>query len=371
MATPYMTELTNRRNAKRGNAPSIYDGCMKALEKMGAHSLAGHEFDVTFGRSGEDNDKNRTIFFDYVNLANSKVFSANIVAEIGSQDEGTWLAAYPKKIFDSKLPLNDESSAQRMVIAARCPTGAPPSLAKIWRSSMNAAEGVRFKDIETENEEFEVTDWVSRSDGADDKPYDIMLLRLLPTYEAPKLHGKSGGSSPRKVRPRNKDDDTLSEDVNMDTPLNKIPSPKERKIGDTYNPDCLPDHRGPYFAHRESKLVQRDYRDLDGDLIAPYELYEKLTEGTLFSAQISMHTYIFPGKRGNTRSKIYHIYIDKLRIHDKGFGEAWHPPIPSLPSADPSSPRKRARAERDDEADKSFDFFNSVSPVKRARITKT
>lgn len=69
----------------------------------------------------------------------------------------------------------------------------------------------------------------------------------------------------------------------------------ERKVGDTYEPDCLPDHRGPYFAHQEAKLVQRDYRDSDGNLIAPHELYGMLTEGTLFSAQITMPSYIFPG----------------------------------------------------------------------------
>ncbi|KAJ7937489.1 hypothetical protein B0H13DRAFT_2302655 [Mycena leptocephala] len=48
MGGTYVTELTNRRNAKRGNTPSIYDGCVKALEKLGVHSLATHDFDVTF-----------------------------------------------------------------------------------------------------------------------------------------------------------------------------------------------------------------------------------------------------------------------------------------------------------------------------------
>ena len=39
---------------------------------------------------------------------------------------------------------------------------------------------------------FEVTNWVSRSDGAEDQPYDILILRLLPTYEAPVRLAHSG-----------------------------------------------------------------------------------------------------------------------------------------------------------------------------------
>ncbi|KAJ7828637.1 hypothetical protein B0H13DRAFT_2373072 [Mycena leptocephala] len=176
-----------------------------------------------------------------------------------------------------------------MVIAARCPTGAPPQLVQAFGSFKHVLEGVRVKDVDTEaegGEAFDVIEWVSRSDGAIDKPYDIMHFRLA--LKVP----------------------TASDDVEMDAAITEksAPGPKERKVGDTYSPDCLPDHRGPYFAHQDSKLVQRDYKDLDGDLIAPHELYENLTEGTLFSAQNTMHIYIFQGSPGRLRSKIYHYY---------------------------------------------------------------
>ncbi|KAJ7913171.1 hypothetical protein B0H13DRAFT_2326569 [Mycena leptocephala] len=134
------------------------------------------------------------------------------------------------------------------------------------------------------------------------------------------------------------------------------------------NPDCLPDHRGPYFAHQVSKLIQRNYKDVDGDLITPQELYGKLTEGTLFSAQISLHTYIWGGNPGFLRNKVYHIYVERLKILDKGYGQVWNPSFPVLPSPlAPSNPQKRGRAERDDNADSAFDAFNSISPTKRSR----
>lgn len=58
----------------------------------------------------------------------------------------------------------------------------------------------------------------------------------------------------------------------------------------------LSDHKGAYFSHEKAKLVQRPYKDEDGHLIAPHELYSKLTEGTLFSAQISLSTYVMKDK---------------------------------------------------------------------------
>ena len=61
----------------------------------------------------------------------------------------------------------------------------------------------------------------------------------------------------------------------------------------------LPDHKGPYFSHQNSRLVQRQIKDEDGQLIAPHELYGKLVEGTLFSAQITLSTYI--NKESNPR----------------------------------------------------------------------
>lgn len=102
MAGTHIAELIKRRSGKRGNTPSIYDACGKALDKMGPHSLGAHEFDVTFGRRGDDVEKGQA-FFDYVNLSNGKAFSANIVAEIGSESEGTWMRAYPKRMLDINL----------------------------------------------------------------------------------------------------------------------------------------------------------------------------------------------------------------------------------------------------------------------------
>ncbi|KAJ7847962.1 hypothetical protein B0H13DRAFT_2362178 [Mycena leptocephala] len=354
-----LTELAAHRNKRSRNSASIYEGCVDTLESLPQHNLAAHDIGVTFGRVVED-DK----FINYVNLSNAKVFTAHLIAEVGSESEGTWMAAYPKKIPAYKLVTIGRQG--RMVIAARCPTGASPKLVQLFNDFMAVLDGVRVKDADEEEqvgERFQVSEWLTRSDGTWDKPCDIMQLRLAPTYEAPKSRSTKGAESIPPSRPRNQKSQPVPEDTDMESAHNNSaategekdtspPPPQKRKVGDLYDPDCLPDHRGPYFAHQVSKLIQRDYKDVDGDLIAPQELYGKLTEGTLFSAQISLHTYIWDGNPGFARNKVYHIYVERLKILDKGYGQAWNPSIPVLPSPSaPSTPQKRGRAERDDNAD--------------------
>jgi hypothetical protein len=56
------------------------------------------------------------------------------------------------------------------------------------------------------------------------------------------------------------------------------------------------EHRGNYFDHSlDIKIIQRDHRDVDNSLIPPWELKKILTEGTFFSAQVTLQTYIFSG----------------------------------------------------------------------------
>ncbi|KAJ7938696.1 hypothetical protein B0H13DRAFT_1851282 [Mycena leptocephala] len=183
---------------------------------------------------------------------------------------------------------------------------------------MTAVDGVRAKDAEVEKQG-EVTEWTYRADGAEDQLSDIMQLRLAPTYEAPKSHTKSGSlkTSPSKSRPRHqRKTPAAPEDVEMENEneVTATTQKVERRVGDTYPPTFC--------------LTTRDYRGVDGELIAPAELYTELTEGTLFSAQITLHTYIWPG---SPRNKIYHIYIERLKVLDKGYGDAWSPKIPEMP----------------------------------------
>ncbi|KAJ7075389.1 hypothetical protein B0H15DRAFT_806241 [Mycena belliarum] len=161
------------------------------------------------------------------------------------------------------------------------------------------------QDEETKKREnFQVTEWANRSDGDLLKPYDIMILRLLLTYEKRvPTKGSQESSSGITHRPRNKKSST-QEDVSMDS------------VG-------------------VSPAITTD--------ASPHELYAKLTEGTLFSAQISLHTFIFGGRISN-----------KLQIHNPGYVLR-------------ASPQKHFKMEKDEEVNKASDAFNAMSPNKKAR----
>ncbi|KAF8214482.1 hypothetical protein K438DRAFT_880770 [Mycena galopus ATCC 62051] len=353
--------LTNRRNNPGPDGtPSIYQASLDVLNRPDSHSLARHEIHRTFTRSIHQDENQGKTFIDYVNINNQKTLTVHIVGEVGSESQGTWLGAYPKNLPAHKLPLNDNSNAHRMVIAARCPTGAPPDLQAAWKGGMGAIEEVLFEDKDTANaagEAYRVTPWAGRSDGDKKKAFDIMFLKLEPTYEK-LIRNVRESDGPRE---RNRPSTSIFQkdaDIQAATPT--------RKVGDTYDPDMFSEHRGDFFDHSpDIKLIQRDYQNVDKSLIAPFELKNVLTEGTFFSAQVTLHTYIFYGS--GVPSKIYHLYVNKLQILDKGYGAAWQIPIPPFPVANhsgPSTPSPKKRKERDDAADDAFGAFDTVTPKK-------
>ncbi|KAJ7189941.1 hypothetical protein GGX14DRAFT_408393 [Mycena pura] len=126
--------------------------------------------------------------------------------------------------------------------------------------------------------------------------------------------------------------------------------PAERKIGDKYSPSKLSDHRGPYFAHDKAELVQRDYTDKDGKLIAPEELYATLTEGTLVLVVVSLATYVIKDQKTESGAslpdkKIYHVLVDRLKVLDRGDAQPWNPPVPEIPETRTYSPMTAAQSQ--------------------------
>ncbi|KAJ7239736.1 hypothetical protein C8J57DRAFT_1528079 [Mycena rebaudengoi] len=252
------SKTTPRKRRKKGQ---LWDPQTKKF------NLAAYEFRETFERKFDDEGR----FGRYV--SDGHKFTATIVAEVGSEKEGSWFAAYPKNAPPAnKLPLNDNSSSHRMVIAARSPTAAPEEIVRNWNDSLATVDGVRGVDADDEannNEKFhKITEWVVNADSNSTEPGNLIILRLPPTYEVNYfLLLISAQATPKRRARVVKSTATpkKTEDVDMTASLT------ERRIGDTYDPNLLPDHRGPYFNHKDAKLIQRDIRDHDDTLIAPHE----------------------------------------------------------------------------------------------------
>ncbi|KAJ7200363.1 hypothetical protein GGX14DRAFT_660279 [Mycena pura] len=372
------TDLILRRSQVDRDGKSFLDRTFDPIiahdPSSGVAFLHEHVYHTTFDRQTDDNGR-----MEYFTKPSKTAFSTNIVAEIGSAAEGTWMASYPQGTLQvSSLPYGDgNSGSHRMIIAARCPTGASEDIKRMWNDGLAAVDDVRAEDEKLEDAKglrFKVTEAATRSDGDAELPADILTLRLQPTYQTPResKYPKAAPSTPRRQRNVRSDQGRVSDadaegDVDMESETLEVKSVpvSDRKVGDTYSPNLLPDHRGPYFAHKAAKLVQREYMDEDGHLISPDELYLKLTEGTLFTATITFETFIIKEKQNPARwldKKIYHIYVSKLKILDRGIDTAWTPAIPSLPAvntARPSTPVSATKRAHDSSVD---DVFASISP---------
>ncbi|KAJ7732244.1 hypothetical protein DFH07DRAFT_990955 [Mycena maculata] len=337
-----MSSITLRRCAvDRKTGKTLYTRIVSEAQAMRETYLSAHEIDISFFRTNPNAKGN--IYYQ--------------------KADGT--EPRPR-------PYNDTNTkSHRMVLALRCPTGAPLELRTMFQDGAAVCDALRMADEKIEldkHENFMVTDIVQcTGDTADDI---IVLLRLDPTYEVPHSAGgrtpNSAPSTPRRrvmrvgSTPASTEASENTGDVEMAAPAQVA----ERKVGDTYPPNTLSDVQGPAFRFDKAVLIQRDYQDASGNLIAPGELYETLTEGTLVLVTVSFATYIMTDQKTDRGAplpdkKIYHLLVDKLKVLDRGDGEPWRPQVPTLPNSrdSPSSPRKRVRNEATDAA------FNNVSAL--------
>ncbi|KAJ7696875.1 hypothetical protein B0H14DRAFT_3905111 [Mycena olivaceomarginata] len=306
---------------------------------VAALELATYDFSETFHRKF---DVSNTFGKYYLAKgpdpdSQPRLFSANIVAEVGSEAEGTRLSACNKTLPASKLPLRNESQPQCMIIAARCPTGTPPELQVLFRDFLGTADAFRGADIADKEKRKDV---VPKANDPVEKPPPPTRQRNI----------KSTAAAP------------ATPDVSMDGmdgPL--FPDVDDRKVGDMYPPGLLSDHRGECYAHTKVMMPECNIRNPDDKLIAPHEIYSQLTDGTLFNAIINFETFVY---RDQYPTKTYQIFVERISIMDKGYGPTWSPPILSMPA--PVTP-KRTRCEPDATVEDTFNNLKSVSPTKKTR----
>ncbi|KAJ7776485.1 hypothetical protein DFH07DRAFT_980635 [Mycena maculata] len=358
-----MSSITLRRcTIDRKTGKTLYDRIVEEAQGTGETYLSAHNIDSSFFRT-RPNAKGNI----YYQKADGTLFVANFIAEIGSEAQGNFLRI-------NWQPYNDANTkSHRMVLVLRCPTGAPVELRTMFQDGAAVCDALRMADEKVElenNENFAVTDIVHcTGDTVEDI---IVLLRLHPTYEVPYSGSSrtptSAPSTPRRRVMRVGTTTTLSETSENvgDVEMAALPQVTERKVGDTYPPSTLSDVQGPAFQSEKAVLTQRDYHDLNGNLIAPGVLYGTLTEGTLVLVTVSFVTYIMTDQKTDrglpaSDKKIYHLLLDKLKILDHGDGEPWNPTVPAMPGPRDTSfsPHKRPR---DEATDAAFNNFSASSP---------
>ncbi|KAJ6620214.1 hypothetical protein B0H10DRAFT_2360976 [Mycena sp. CBHHK59/15] len=333
---------------------TMYDTFIEEGQALADTNLGAHEINHTFFPAQPDSKGN--IHYEKID---GTPFVTNFIAEIGSKAQGPWMAAYPKN------PPPGFKLSHKMVLALHCPTGAPEPLRTMYRDGVAVCDSICAHDEEQEGqkgENFEITEWISCAKGDENTVDKMILLAQLPRLTRFLTENHKGWIY-------DKPGPDFHDVTDVDLEATQV---AEHKVSDHYPPDQLPNNKGPYFAHEKAKLIERDYKDVDGTLIAPHELYSKLTEGTLVLLTVSLVMYVIKSKKGELKPdrKVYHVLVNRLKILDHGDSEAWDPPVLALPERcySPATPKRG----RDDTADAAFDSFGSKSLpslAKKSRCT--
>ncbi|KAJ7931851.1 hypothetical protein B0H13DRAFT_2308239 [Mycena leptocephala] len=336
-----MSSVTLRRCSGSSKSKSLYDTIVEEAEAQRDSHLASHALDQTFFRSRPD-------YRGDINLqkADATPFIANFIAEIGTQEQ----------------PMNDATlKSYRKVLALRCPSQSPPALRKLFRNgvAVRTASDLRMRRRRLQRADWDVVESILCDKGEGDiTDRIIMLARLHPTFKI--QYGNSDSAivqAPRRRITKIEDDDAEApSDVSMEDS-----SSAERKIGDLYPPERLPEVRGPFYALERSQLRQHDYRNSDGTLISPPKIKSVLTPGTLVLVMLKLILYVMRDQK-----------TEKGEPKPNKKASLSYSPVPTVPAIgdhhfSPSTPTKKAR---DDAADAAFDSFGSgasPSPSKRAK----
>ncbi|KAJ7894684.1 hypothetical protein B0H14DRAFT_3426713 [Mycena olivaceomarginata] len=92
----------------------MYDFWAEEARALGDSNLGAHEIDSTFFRASPDPKGN--IFYQ---KSDGTLFVATFVTEIGSEAQGTWMAAHPKKSLPTrKLLMTDANSKSHHMVLA-------------------------------------------------------------------------------------------------------------------------------------------------------------------------------------------------------------------------------------------------------------
>ncbi|KZV89331.1 hypothetical protein EXIGLDRAFT_771854 [Exidia glandulosa HHB12029] len=91
-------------------------------------------------------------------------------------------------------------------------------------------------------------------------------------------------------------------------------------VGDQYDATLMTGYNGWDFKFKDAKLVQLDIRDVNGALIQPWDWHLHLTPKTLVSFRARLKRWVVSpsDKNGNTKSTIYQVVAESIRVLAKG-----------------------------------------------------
>ncbi|KAJ3846653.1 hypothetical protein EV368DRAFT_88704 [Lentinula lateritia] len=254
----------------------IYDELTQSFKDMGPTAIANAEYGIDFFR--EKYGDEWSTHFCYVD-SESQEFSGNLFGEILGKIHGTAVGA----------------------------TG--NHFAGIDRSLFTSVKEI-------------VKELVSN------RPLDAITLTGPLLYAVPQGERKLGSkknteidyvASKLKKRKLNKLSDAEEELAVGSHHANDVdlgfPPDASITVGAQYDYKLMPDYGGKVFAFNKARLIQPDWRKLDGDLIVPWKNYLQLRPGTVVVANVSFRLHVLqPKDKRQCKRKVYQAVINYLKV---------------------------------------------------------
>ncbi|KAJ7436015.1 hypothetical protein B0H11DRAFT_1755436 [Mycena galericulata] len=296
------------------NESGLYDSIADQIAGMGPEALANIDYPDDITRHIEDWSKNHK----YLNKDGNEL-KVSIVGEVMGPALGTIIRAhgnYFARDGDNFKPIDDKTKVKD-VIALGIPTCATT---KMYNTCLNQI--VCVTQITEAN-----ADEDRRKGNVRRQQHDTMMVQLpvkyavllpcvtlAPTHISPdplccwssqnQTHRETqAGRRRRGRRCRYRQERRSSREASA-------------YIGAHYEPALLPDFGGDYFNLVKAKLVQHDIRDVNNNLIPPWDLYDALKPGTLVLVLVTLHCFNMVDDGGKERKerKIYQMNAHSIRV---------------------------------------------------------
>ncbi|KAJ3861218.1 hypothetical protein EV359DRAFT_66664 [Lentinula novae-zelandiae] len=126
------------------------------------------------------------------------------------------------------------------------------------------------------------------------------LCLMTPHAEVVQLRKESESWEPKRKRKLNKHaevEDELPENCyNADNRDLGFPPDASISVGVQYDYKLMPDYSKKLFALNKPRLLQPDWRKLNGELIVPWKNYQQLRPGTVVVANVSFRLHVLQPK---------------------------------------------------------------------------
>ncbi|EPQ50026.1 hypothetical protein GLOTRDRAFT_134332 [Gloeophyllum trabeum ATCC 11539] len=267
--------------------------------------------------------------------------------------------------FTANVPITDDTNIKNVLVIGEPGDAARfDKLHAFWHNQLVTLQDVGRFDEEREEDDknnhdtrFRINNWLRppRGDAREDR--NLIALTISPAkYVKPDRKDKAVKTPFRlglsKVKVECSDKASISsngnnDDVIMQEDHDVPPSfPPDIKLGATYNPRLLPDYSRPLYQLKTARLTQPDIVDVNGKLIPPWLLHDKLRPGTLIVANVELVVWVF--KKGKEISKTYQVVAHKIKVVDPSDAPAEIPAPGNLkPKPDAATPMTPSAQSKD------------------------